>query len=197
LKWYAPGFKKKMNAEYNILQMGTSILNIPNLIGIDRENNIIIMSYIFGKNLCDTINDNTIPTELKKRYLFGLAEWFANFHKHFSKNDRFIIRGDSILRNFIVTNRVWGVDFEESRIGNPAEDIGSICSSILSTDPMFTNDKFLFCKWFIKSYKLFVKWNVNNINNEIANALLDRIQWRPEQENHLRNYSKSIRFQGL
>jgi thiamine kinase-like enzyme len=109
----------------------------------------------------------------------------------------FIIRGDSILRNFIVTDRIWGVDFEESRAGNPTEDIGSICSSILSTDPMFTNEKFLLCKWFIKSYKIYVKWNVNNINNEIANALLERIQWMPEQENLLRDYSKIIRVQGL
>jgi tRNA A-37 threonylcarbamoyl transferase component Bud32 len=197
LKWYAPGFKKNMDTEYNILQKGVSILNIPNLIEIDREYNVIIMSYIVGKNLCDVINDTIMPRELKKKYVLGLAEWFATFHKHFSNNDRFIIRGDSILRNFIVTDRIWGVDFEESRAGNPTEDIGSICSSILSTDPMFTNEKFLLCKWFIKSYKIYVKWNVNNINNEIANALLERIQWMPEQENLLRDYSKIIRVQGL
>jgi len=44
----------------------------------------------------------------------------------FKTDDQFLIRGDSSLRNFMFTDRIWGVDFEESRIGSPVEDIGRV-----------------------------------------------------------------------
>jgi hypothetical protein len=77
------------------------------------------------------------------------------------------------------------------------EDIAGMCSSILSTDPMFTDEKFQLCKTFIESYKKSVKWALDNINDEIAYALLEKIQWRPEEEETLRMYNMRIRERGL
>ena len=126
-----------------------------------------------------------------------LAEWFVEFHNHFRINNQFRIRGDSILRNFILTDQIWGVDFEESRIGKVVEDIAGMCSSILSTDPMFTYEKFQLCEIFIDSYLKLVPGRIINVNDEIAYALLEKIQYRPGQEDILRKYSKNIREKGL
>jgi hypothetical protein len=129
--------------------------------------------------------------------MFLLGDWFAQFHNYFKTADQFRIRGDSILRNFLISDHIWGLDFEESRIGKTIEDIAGMCSSILSTDPMFTDEKFRLCTKFIDSYKSSVKWSLDNLSDEIAYALLEKIQWRPEEEETLRKYAKRIRKQGL
>jgi len=197
LKWYAPGFKKNMETEYSILKNGSSKLNLPTPLNKDCANNVITMNYIIGENLCDVINNEHILITQKIKHIKALAEWFVKFHNHFRVDDSFTIRGDSSLRNFILTDHIWGVDFEESRNGKPKEDIAGICSSILSSSPMFTEGKFQLCKILIDSYKKSVNWMLGDINGEIAYSLLERIQWRPEIEETLRDYSKKIRMKGL
>ena len=197
LKWFAPGFRQNMETEYNILKKGSSKLNMPTPLGQDADNNVITMNYIIGKNLCDIINDEDASFDEKKRIITMLAEWFVKFHNHFKTEDGFRIRGDSILRNFILTDRVWGVDLEESRNGKPIEDIAGMCSSILSTDPMFTDGKFQLCNTFVESYTKTVKWSLDNINDEIAYALLEKIQWRSDKEDVLRKFANQIRKKWL
>ena len=197
LKWYAPGFKKNMKTEYSILKKCSSKIKVPIPYDLDEENNVITMNYIIGKNLCDVINDRIVSLDMKKSHIQSLAKWFASFHDLLKSEDGFQIRGDSILRNFILTNSIWGVDFEESRISRPQKDIATIISSILSTNPMFTKWKFQLCNAFIKSYKELIKLNLDGINEEISYALLEKIQFRPEKEEILRKYSKKIRYEGL
>lgn len=197
LKMFVPGLKRQMKIEYNILKEGSSKLNIPSVYEMDEENNVLIMSYIVGENLCDLINDEKTTIDEKKRLMMLLAEWLADFHNHFKTEDQFCIRGDSTLRNFILTDRIWGVDFEESREGKIIEDIAGICASILTTDPMFTSEKFQLCKIFIDAYMNLAPGRILNVNDEIAYALLEKIQWRPNDEEILRKYSKKIREKGL
>ncbi|HEC81610.1 MAG TPA: hypothetical protein ENI42_04205 [Thermoplasmatales archaeon] len=197
LKWFAPAFKRNMRNEWFVLRQGSSALNIPHPYEIDSRNNVLIMSYILGENLCDLINDEKTTTGEKQRLMILLADWFAHFHVFFKDDNGFRIRGDSMLRNFIFSDRIWGVDFEESRVGKPSEDIAGMCSSILSTDPMFTTEKFQLCEMFIESYSELVEWELEDINDEIAYALLEKIQWRPEQEKILRRYARRIQEQGL
>ncbi len=197
LKWFAPGFKKNMKTEYSVLKRCSSVVGTPVPLEVDEKNHVILMSYIIGNNLCDIINDEKTSIDKKKDHMLNLAKWFFKFHNHFRSNDSFHIRGDSILRNFIFTDRIWGVDFEESRIGKPEEDIAGICSSILSTNPMFTKWKFLLCKEFIDYYEEFASWSLNDINSEIAYALLEKIQFRPEDEDILREYSSKIKERGF
>lgn len=197
LKMFVPGLKRQMKIEYNILKKGSSKLNIPSVYEMDEENNVLIMSYIVGENLCDLINNEKTTIDEKKRLMMLLAEWLADFHNHFKTEDQFCIRGDSTLRNFILTDRIWGVDFEESREGKIIEDIAGICASILTTDPMFTSKKFQLCKIFIDAYMKLAPGRILNVNDEIAYALLEKIQWRPNDEEILRKYSKKIREKGL
>lgn len=197
LKWFVPGFQRQMFNEYNVLKEGAIKLNIPTILEKDEENNVLIMSYILGENLCDIINNEKTTFDEKKRLIILLADWFFNFHNHFKTEDQFRIRGDCNLRNFILTDRIWGVDFEESRFGRVVEDIAGICSSILSTDPMFKSEKFKLCKNFIEYYTDLAPGRILKINDEIAYALLEKIQFRPDQEEILRKYSKIIREKGL
>ena len=197
LKWFVPGFKRQMKTEYNILKKGSTKINIPVIHEIDEENNVIIMSYINGINLCEILNDEKTETKEKEKLMHLLSEWFKDFHNFFKTQEQFTIRGDANLRNFIFTDRIWGVDFEESRTGKPVEDIAGLCSSILTTDPMFTIEKFRLCDLFIKSYLKLTQEKIDNINDEIAYALLEKIQYRPEDEEILRENSKIIKKKGL
>jgi tRNA A-37 threonylcarbamoyl transferase component Bud32 len=197
LKWFAPGFKRQMTIEHEILQKGSSKLKIPSIFEMDEENNVLTMSYITGENLCEIINDEQTIKSRKEKLMILIAKWFAYFHTHFKEDNEFLIRGDATLRNFLLSDQIWGIDFEEARLGEPTEDIATLCASILSTDPLFTPEKFQLCQKFIYSYTRSVTWTIKNINQEIAYALLQRIQYRPEYEEILRNYAQRIRDHGL
>jgi tRNA A-37 threonylcarbamoyl transferase component Bud32 len=197
LKWFVPGFKRQMNVEYTVLKKGSSKLNIPSVYEMDEKNNVLVTNYITGQNLCDIINNNDIAQAEKQKLILLLAEWFNDFHNFFKKEKDFTIRGDPSLRNFILTDRIWGVDFEESRPGRPVEDLAGMCASILSTDPMFTKEKFNLCKLLLEHYNEIAPGRIINANDEIAYALLENIQFRPTDEEILRKQSKKIREHGI
>jgi tRNA A-37 threonylcarbamoyl transferase component Bud32 len=198
LKWYVPGLKQNMDLEYSILKKGFSDLTMPSPLEKDAENNVLVMSYIIGENVCDIVNDHRTVPEEKQKVVHLLANWFVNFHSFFKSEDGFRLRGDANLKNFVLSRgRIWGVDFEESRIGRPSEDLATLCVSVLSTNPMFIDEKFELCQTFLDSYRKSVKWDVENINTEISYALLERIQWRPNDEEILRKYATKIRNKGL
>jgi tRNA A-37 threonylcarbamoyl transferase component Bud32 len=197
LKWFPPGLKNNMDNEYEVLVEGSKDLDLPFVYSRDKINNVLIMNYFIGENLCDVINDNRRPFHEKQRIVVLLSEWFARFHIYFKTNKDFRIRGDAILRNFIISNSIVGVDFEESRIGKTVEDIATMCASLLSSDPMFTFEKFQLCKIFILTYMRSVKWDLENFNQELSYSLLQRIQWRPEDEKILRRYADKVKYQGF
>ena len=197
LKWFVPGFKRQMNVEYTILKKGSEELNIPAVFEMDEKNNVLVTKYINGINLCDILNNKDIKQVEKQRLMSLLAEWFNDFHNFFKKDKEFIIRGDSSLRNFILTDKVWGLDFEESRNGRPVEDLAGICASILTTDPMFTKEKFTLCKILLDRYNELAPGRITNVSDEIAYALLENIQWRPADEEVLRKQSKKIKEHGI
>ena len=197
LKWFVPGLKRQMINEYTVLKEAGKKLKIPFVYDLDDENNVLILSYITGENLCDLINSEDTTFKEKQRLVILLSKWFIDFHNHFKLGSEFRIHGDANLRNFIFNDRIWGVDLEESRKGKPSEDISHICASILTTDPMFTGDKLRLCRIFVDSYLKKAPGRILNINDEISYALLEKIQWRPDDEEILRKYSKIIRENGL
>jgi hypothetical protein len=80
----------------------------------------------------------------------GLGEWLARYHALFEFR---LTRGDAIMKNFLVSGgRIVGVDFEEASEEDVIRDLGEMCSSILSMHPMFTVDKFAFCRRLSKRY---------------------------------------------
>ena len=168
--------KNMLEGEYKILRRGCERLNIPKPLGINIEGKTLFMSYIPSKNLCDVINSSSVPLKVKNECMEKLASWLVDFHSYFKSSEGVMIRGDSILRNFILDeeNNIWGLDFEESRYGMPEEDIAGICSSVLDTNPMFTNWKVELCKRFIDAYKSLSGWEVKNVNKLVFKALMEK-----------------------
>ncbi|MDQ1372474.1 MAG: hypothetical protein QG582_1390 [Candidatus Thermoplasmatota archaeon] len=77
-----------------------------------------------------------------ERLADSLARWLARFHTVF---DFGLARGDTILRNFIITeSEVVGLDFEEAVHGDTLLDLGQMCASAMMTDPVFTSQKIAF-----------------------------------------------------
>jgi tRNA A-37 threonylcarbamoyl transferase component Bud32 len=198
LKWFVPGLKQNMHTEYAVLTKRNSRLTIPIPYEKDEKDNVLIMSYIAGKTICELINDSMVNFTEKERIIRMLADWLVTFHELFQTDEGFRIRGDATLKNFLLSNnQIWGVDFEESRPGKPAEDLATICVSLLTTDPMFTPEKFQLCRIFLDAYRKSSAWAVDSINAEISYAMLLRIQWRPKDEPLLRQYAMTIRTRGL
>jgi tRNA A-37 threonylcarbamoyl transferase component Bud32 len=199
LKWYVPGLKANMETEASILSKGSAATHIPSLLDKDPDNNVLIMGYVAGTNLCDILNDQTKTLHDKRHLISSAAAWFATFHQSFKTKDAFRLRGDPTLRNFILKDdqTVWAVDFEESHIGNPVDDIAGFCASLLTTDPMFTTEKYELARHFIATYRSQAPWPVENTSQAVAYALLERIQWRPEHEDLFRKTAASIKKHGL
>lgn len=198
IKWFVPGLKQNMDLEYTIMKKGHTKLTMPYPYEKDIENNVLVQSYIMGENVCDIINDPQANYEEKQTIAYQLAEWLLKFHCFFKTDNEFRLRGDASLRNFILSKgHIYGVDFEESRIGRPSEDLATLCASFLSTDPMFTDEKFELCQIFLDAYRKSATWDVQNINAEISYALLERIQWRPKDETIFRTYANTIHNKGL
>jgi tRNA A-37 threonylcarbamoyl transferase component Bud32 len=198
LKWFVPGLKQNMENEYTILKKGCSTLSIPHPYEKDAENNVLVLSYIPGENIYDVISDPQRRLEEKQDIIRRLADWVVHFHTFFRTETGFRLRGDATLRNFILNKgQIWGVDFEESRIGSPVEDPATLCVSLLTTDPMFTDEKFQLCQDFLDAYRKAAAWSIENVAAEISYAMLERIQWRPQDEKVLRSYAAKIRSKGL
>ncbi len=80
----------------------------------------------------------------------SLALWLSGFHSAF---DSRLSRGDTILRNFIISpGGVVGMDFEEASRTDTISDLGQICASAMMTDPPFTDDKVAFASHLAARY---------------------------------------------
>jgi tRNA A-37 threonylcarbamoyl transferase component Bud32 len=160
IKWYQQGFKRNMNKEYKILTTYSSSLTIPSVYEKDEKNNVLLLQYIAGENLCDLINSTSVSREEKTRLIIFLAQWYAQFHQKLQQEEGYQIHGDAHLHNFLFSDRIWGFDFEESAIGEPVQDIARVSASILTTDPAFTREKLQLTQTFITTYQEAVHFNL-------------------------------------
>lgn len=201
IKSFVPGLKKNMEKESNIytqFKENSTKIQVPFIYTVDKENNILILEYLNGKNLRNLIKSDDTTNQEKQQIIEMLSIWFLDFHNFFKdRKKEFLIHGEPVLQNFIFTEKIWGVDFEETRKGKPAEDIAGLCASILTTEKMFTQQKIKLCKNFLNSYTSRVPGRIKNINDDIAYAILEKIPEKPEKEEILRKHSKKIRKEGL
>jgi len=145
------------NAEYQLLaRCSERRLLVP--APLELAENTIVMTYLEGPNLGDLADvllsggppprdrDEITIDSLAK----GLANWLASFHKAF---DNELCRGDTILRNFLLSSRqIYGLDFEEAHKGDPILDMGEICANILGMRPMFGRLNFNFASKVVSEY---------------------------------------------
>ncbi|OGS56885.1 MAG: hypothetical protein A3K60_01670 [Euryarchaeota archaeon RBG_19FT_COMBO_56_21] len=99
------------------------------------------------------------PCELMINHMFSnvaaeaMGTWLAQFHSRLREGNMVKIIADAVLSNFIfVHDRVYGVDLEDSRVGDPLDDVGQLAANILGSEPLFTPVKFDLCLQMIRSY---------------------------------------------
>jgi aminoglycoside phosphotransferase (APT) family kinase protein len=124
------------------------------------------------------VNDY-LETPAMEEKVMGVADWLAAFHTAFRSGGEVRIKSDAIFKNFIVSDRIYGIDFELSRMGHPEEDVGEALAYLLDTDPMFTEEKFGMGLRFVGRYEKASGIILKNIENPIAKSLREAAGFRP------------------
>ncbi|MEA4882375.1 MAG: hypothetical protein VB144_01725 [Clostridia bacterium] len=87
----------------------------------------------------------------------SLARWLHLFHRTLAQGapHRTWLVGDMNLGNFVIDvacGQVCGIDFGDSREGNPMDDVGEGCMRIVSHRPGFTMDRWASAVAFVREY---------------------------------------------
>ncbi len=177
LKWYQKKRIDHFSKEYKILsQLKTTFLK-PTLLEKNDTHRYLLMEYISADNVCDLINHKSLLFNHKKQIILDLAHWFCKFHGFFQLETNTYIHGDANLRNFLYNYSIYGLDFEQTRIGKPIQDVSDICAFILTTTPSFTEEKKDLCHLFIETYEKKAKTMLHNVQSQI-NQSVQRIKKR-------------------
>jgi tRNA A-37 threonylcarbamoyl transferase component Bud32 len=158
---------------------------------IKAEEGVILMDFISGDLLVDTLNQS-----FKPEFADLLAKWYYNFHSAHE-----MIKGDPRLRNFIHHNgRIYGVDFEESRIADWMLDIGGSAASFLDTNPIFDVRKRQLCWRFLERYlDLTGQKRTKEIDQHFVETVADTLkqtsEWRNDKE--ILDLSENVRQNGI
>jgi tRNA A-37 threonylcarbamoyl transferase component Bud32 len=143
---------------------------------IDVGDRALLLELIPGRS----VNDYLGMPGMKEKVL-GVAEWLAGFHRAFRAGDEVRVKSDAILKNFIVSDRIYGIDFEMSHGGRPEEDVGEALAYLLDTNPMFTEEKYALGMRFIERYEKESGITLKNIESFVGNSLREAAQFRPAQ----------------
>jgi tRNA A-37 threonylcarbamoyl transferase component Bud32 len=159
---------------------------------LEARDGVILMEFISGEPFVDRINRTFEPHLIDK-----LAEWYYKYHKVHGK-----IKGDPRLRNFIIhDDKIFGVDFEESREDLWMVDIAGVCASLLDTNPIHDPRKRKLSWQFLEKYLSFypVRPGGETVNTDfitmIADTLKQTSQWRDDRT--ILELSEKIRAEGL
>jgi hypothetical protein len=122
-------------------------LSVPYPLYMDRS--YLVTEYISGDS-CDPL----INAMFSARAAEGLGSWLGAFHESMDSFGKPLAMSDAVLENFIMhEGEVFGVDLEDTRPGEPMDDLGQMASSILGNEPFFTPIKFDLCFGMIDSYE--------------------------------------------
>lgn len=157
-----------------LVRARSSGLNVP--MPLHQDQDYLVLEYISGEP-CDFMINHLFSMDTAEK----LGEWLAAFHTRFPTLDDPMIMADAVLQNFVLQGEsVYGFDLEDCRPGNPLADLGQLCTSILSSEPMFTPIKFDLCKRMLASYGKATHRDVEEaVRPHIAHALRASAKSRP------------------
>ncbi|MFZ5969085.1 MAG: RIO1 family regulatory kinase/ATPase [Bacillota bacterium] len=141
----------------------------------------LIMEYINGNTLLEIIshleegkrinhNGRLITTSC---LVVEICKWLKSFYeaaKDFSRED--VIFGDTHLRNFILADQLYGIDFENCTIGKGESDCGKMCAYILTYAPAFTPWKQQFTKELIRGFTEYLSFRRETIIMEMRKEII-------------------------
>jgi Ser/Thr protein kinase RdoA (MazF antagonist) len=111
--------------------------------------------------------------------IYSLCSWFKDFYAATREGGvRQLIMGDVNFRNFIVRERVYGIDLEECREGKVEEDVGSLCAFALTYSPSFSPWKMTMVGEMFRVFCGELQLDQELLKEEIKNSLLMIVQRR-------------------
>ncbi|MDQ7825327.1 MAG: hypothetical protein RDV48_21175 [Candidatus Eremiobacteraeota bacterium] len=125
-KLYSWGERKK--EERVLRNAGEKGLAVPSVRA--AWNNILFLEYVQGSTMRSLLGGGHDPCAASE----ALACWVASWHLAFRRGRRYtLLKADMRLQNFICKDtRLYGVDFEESRWGDPLDDIADMAATLLT-----------------------------------------------------------------
>lgn len=154
---------------------------------IEIKSRTILMEYVDGRTVNDLVDEGAGAAPV-----LSVASWLARFHRTFLQDGQVLLKSDAILKNFIVADRIYGIDFELSRQGRPEEDVGEAISFLLNTAPMFTGEKYRLALAFINRYQDESGIVLQDIESSIAKSLIEAASFRPGQQELLYRKAKDL-----
>lgn len=155
VKVYRGEWRERAAAEFKVLQ-DCRAKGVPVPAPMVLLEGAVVMAPVDGQVVGDVFDGLLVTpsagdlTSEQERLADSLARWLAGFHAAF---DFGLARGDTILRNFIMSEQgVVGLDFEEAVRGDTLPDIGQLCASVMMTDPAFTGQKVEFARHLADRY---------------------------------------------
>jgi tRNA A-37 threonylcarbamoyl transferase component Bud32 len=132
-------------------------INVPKV--ILWHDNTIIMEFIKGKTLLEIFEEYEKENVAPQEIIEELYDWLVDFYALFKQDSNTsVIFGDVNFSNFIVADKIYGIDFEMCSHGEIEQDIGRLCAFALSYSPEFTDWKINFAramdKYFVKKMRL-------------------------------------------
>ncbi len=116
---------------------------------IAQSGEYLVSEYVSGET-CDVAINHMFDVAA----VDGIGAWLARFHSRLSDGGRTWIMSDAVPSNFVLSGEsVYGLDFEDSAVGNPLDDTGKMAASILASEPFFTPIKFDLCIRMLRSYE--------------------------------------------
>lgn len=157
--------KKFLEREFEIIKkLFQKGINVPEV--IYKSNDYILLEYIEGETLLSFIlkkeREKADYEELNKIFQ-EIYSWLDGFYYVFKEDGENLIKGDVNLRNFILKNinkskpKIYGLDFENPKVGNKEEDIGKICAFTVCYAPEFSKWK----KGLAKKFFEFMNFNLD------------------------------------
>lgn len=129
-----------------LLQARLANLDVPYPLWSDGVH--IVSEYIGGES-CELMINHMFSAKVAE----AMGKWLALFHSRLADGNMARITADAVLSNFLsVDGRIFGVDFEDSKFGDPLDDVGQLAASILGSEPFFTPVKFDLCHQMIGGY---------------------------------------------
>ena len=134
-KHFDSSSQDRKSLEHDVLvRASASGIAVPGVLEV--LDNFLLLEKVEGETLMDSINGSIFLGQ-KTKIVTGIARWLASFHVAFASDPIARRRGDTNLRNFIVSPSgiITGIDFEEASIDDPINDLHEIVDSILQSDP--------------------------------------------------------------
>ena len=156
---------------------------------VELKEKAMLMSFIPGPSVNDFLEADGMDEKVLE-----VAGWLAAFHRAFMQGEMVRLKSDAIFKNFIVSDRIYGIDFELSRPGRPEEDVGEALAYLLDTRPMFTEAKFELGRKFIEHYEKESGMVLWDIDASVARSLEEAAAFRPGQAEFLKKKAAEIRL---